>query len=91
MAISDLYQKQYEMVRGSIANNIITIKQLVVDVKRLIMTIANVKELEESVKKELLNSIKAIHETINTLIDQTIEIFEQFESFSDTMSAAVSY
>lgn len=90
MTKSQQYQNQYLEVREIIKNNIIAIKELLVQSKQFAEFIEKIPDNQTSLKTSLAEHIASIYSSINKLVDQTIELFDKYESFADTMSDASS-
>lgn len=76
-------QEQYNILQISIRGNINAIRVLIMQVDRLNDTIAKLDDV--TTKKALDESIKAVYQSINALIDETDSLFTSLQKLKESV------
>lgn len=76
-------QEQYNILQLSIRGNINAIRVLIMQVDKLNITIASITD--ENAKNALDESIKAVYQSINVLIDETDKLFTSLQKLKESV------
>lgn len=79
-------QEQYNILQLSIRGNINAIRVLIMQVDKLNVTIASINDADA--KKALDESIKAVYQSINVLIDETDKLFTSLQTLKESAKQA---
>jgi hypothetical protein len=79
-------QEQYNILQISIRGNINAIRILIMQVDRLNATIASLDD--KDAKAALDESIKAVYQSINVLIDETDKLFTSLQKLKESAKRA---
>ena len=77
--MKDAIMEQYTAIRATIKNNVQTIRLLISQAESLKKVVSTIGD--EKIKLSLEKQISEIETTISSLIHQTDELFDQYQSF----------
>lgn len=84
MSKSKELSQKYETIRATISSNLETIRTLVEQADNLTSLIEETPD--EALRTRLKESVKKLYETIDTLIEESNKLFDQYLDFANSVA-----